>query len=245
MDNKKQSLRYISGIAMLIWGIYGLIFMFSQFDWEIGEFLGYIFDFEYFEYNITTYSYIAAISAAILAGIFVIANKNARIFVCVAFAFYALDYISLMLINLLNDYGGWAQYLLYAAPFILASLFFLPPSIINLPQIKKFWFIPVIIDLISWFKPIFDGYDFNYIFENIDIINMLIEITAVALICYWGFSDNSENAIKSFHEKKSAQKTYYNENNTIEEIKKFHELLDSGVITQEEFDEKKKQLLEN
>ncbi len=30
---------------------------------------------------------------------------------------------------------------------------------------------------------------------------------------------------------------------SVDEIKKFKELLDSGIITQEEFDEKKKQLL--
>ncbi len=241
MNNKKQSLRLISGTAILIWGLYGFITLFSQYNWEIGEFLANIFDFEYLGYNITTYFYLAAISASTLAGIFAIANKNVRIFVCVAFAFNALDYISLMFYYLLNDYSEWTSYLLYATPYILASLFFLPTSIINLSTIKKFWFIPAIIDLISWLEPIFNGYDFSYI----NFTNMLIEIIAVMLICYWEFLESKENVAELINKQNPYKKTDCNENNIIEEIKKFHALLDSGVITQEEFDEKKKQLLEN
>ena len=33
-------------------------------------------------------------------------------------------------------------------------------------------------------------------------------------------------------------------NNSVDELKKYKELLDSGIITQEEFEEKKKQLLQ-
>ena len=51
------------------------------------------------------------------------------------------------------------------------------------------------------------------------------------------------NIVEQYQEESSTQHLSVNQLSIADEIKKFKELLDSGIITQEEFDAKKKQLL--
>ena len=77
--------------------------------------------------------------------------------------------------------------------------------------------------------------DVNSVYKAFWIISLLI-ITILAIIKRTSFvvpkEEKQPQIINNIQEKSSA-----------DELKKFKELLDSGIISQEEFDEKKKQLL--
>ena len=59
---------------------------------------------------------------------------------------------------------------------------------------------------------------------------------------FW-FIENNEEIVKVISDKIQTKETLVNSSSTATEIQKYKELLDGGVITQEEFDTKKKQLL--
>jgi len=70
--------------------------------------------------------------------------------------------------------------------------------------------------------------------ENSIIVSAYSVVLAREIVAYME-SKRKEN--------KSVSQAVENQYSTADELKKFKELLDSGVITQEEFDTKKKQLL--
>lgn len=76
--------------------------------------------------------------------------------------------------------------------------------------------------------------------------------TSAGRIHFKGIDNNNEihaeiskllNTRQTNRKQTNQEKIQVNNSNTTEELKKYKELLDSGIITQEEFDAKKKQLL--
>lgn len=70
--------------------------------------------------------------------------------------------------------------------------------------------------------------------------------TASGRISFWLLENKDElySAITNLLlERQKGETTTTNKSDSVDEIKKFKELLDNGIITQEEFNEKKKQLL--
>lgn len=61
--------------------------------------------------------------------------------------------------------------------------------------------------------------------------------------CSCGLSKLDNDKLNKRSEETPAKSNNTTENDNIEEIKKYKELLDSGIITQEEFEKKKKELL--
>lgn len=67
----------------------------------------------------------------------------------------------------------------------------------------------------------------------------------VAIIHITAFMPDKNNQNQSNNTNNIKQNNFYdNEKNNVEELKKYKELLDQGVITQEEFETQKKQLLD-
>ena len=80
------------------------------------------------------------------------------------------------------------------------------------------------------------------------VLNSISISTSSGAIRFWGVSnrDDIANAISKLlaeRQEPSVEKNSAASNSTPDELKKYKELLDSGIITQEEFDTKKKQLL--
>ena len=73
------------------------------------------------------------------------------------------------------------------------------------------------------------------------LINWMIFIIILACLIYalpW-----SRNGYKNYHYPNNINSSYFSNNNNLEDIKKLKSLLDDGAITQDEYDKKKKQLL--
>ena len=88
------------------------------------------------------------------------------------------------------------------------------------------------------------GYDVNtIIFGAIGAVAGLIVGAAISLFFKY-FAELGENMkIAAKATETTANKTQNNSVTDVEQLQKYKELLDSGIITQEEFDAKKKQIL--
>lgn len=92
--------------------------------------------------------------------------------------------------------------------------------------VKRIWFIPAAVDLLQSIIILFDHWSFRYMLLDIVYACMYL------LIGLWLRNDITPKRIKPTDAFGSADK-----------LKMYKELLDSGAITQEEFDSKKNQIL--
>ena len=108
----------------------------------------------------------------------------------------------------------------------------------------KFYYLTIAPAVINLFVIVFKYNDVQgisnvHISEDFVVILIIIIAICILLNSIWAIIDYlllKNNSPKTIVMQKTSQ-------SNADELKKFKELLDSGIITQEEFDEKKKQLL--
>lgn len=157
--------------------------------------------------------------------------------------YYIISYVSLF--NIID-------FLAAVALALLAAVVYIPSMASKRTIAKKVWFLPAALllscYLINWFQYEY----FSYLSETwLYIIANLVEVMAYFFTGMWlGNSPiviseqaTQENEYESFNPKTIGTPTHNSEVGGADKLKTYKELLDSGIISQEEFDQKKKQIL--
>lgn len=107
---------------------------------------------------------------------------------------------------------------------------------------KSHTIIAIIIVLLLWFIGLFGGisgdtnpFNYTYLYSLADSASILLVISMINIAL--SMLKRSKLIVKDNSNKTNTV------NNSIDDLKKYKELLDQGIITQEEFDTKKKEIL--
>ena len=113
-----------------------------------------------------------------------------------------------------------------------------PTIIISIIEIVFFAICSLLIETNDWSH---SDYEFRYSLQILFFV-MLFVLAALIVISIFGYIKASKNGIIE-ETPKIYKAEIVKETSQADELKKYKDLLDSGIITQEEFDAKKKQLL--
>lgn len=222
MENKR-TLRYIAGACFAIYAVLIVVSLVRN-----GFYAGSLFPL------------IGAVLIAVsmFASIPVLTTVGSALHL-VSAAGTLIGYIILML----NDYSWFLmRYLLYSIMFLVIWFFLLIASI-NTKSAKSMGIIAGIVAAVHFVAVIIgniaDGGSIGLTFLN--VLSYLVIIAGALLI---GLSSEASeiNQVTSSVSSDKAQ-IQQGSDNTIERLTKLKALLDNGVITQEEFDSKKKQII--
>lgn len=181
---------------------------------------------------------IFAVIILAFAIILFIGKKNASLIVASSvMILYNIFYLIYSLIGILADGDGFnVLYLSVFGTLEYASLtIIIILGIINNDIVRKIFFIPSIIKLIEYIFGNFFTYEGGKIYE-MSLHNVLYTALYTASLFFLGFwiyksiVPNSKSTVN------------HSLIGSADKLKKYKELLDAGVITQKEFEEKKKQL---
>ncbi|MFI3325245.1 MAG: SHOCT domain-containing protein [Clostridia bacterium] len=170
--------------------------------------------------------------------------KNAK-----AIIFVTSAYTLLNIYYLISNFSLWDLFIFIAiGALVLIIIFALNGNDI----VKKMWFIPSLVmmvgNIIGWIS--YEYFDYiSYVWKSMLI--GVVEVVALIFVGLWlrgnGFPSVEEPTNEYAVFNPNVVPVSSASNNTIggaDKLKMYKELLDSGTITQEEFDAKKKQILD-
>ena len=168
-------------------------------------------------------------------------------------AIIALIYIFPLIINTYFNMSNFAGFLTYAALLMMLIL-----SLNGNPLVNKVWFLAGALDIFLYFclwekqGYFYEDYAILYmdIFDYLFILVSLIDIAALFFAGLWAKQSMAtvrKNVIKEYissHRRDDAPaKRQTDTVGGADRLKVYKDLLDTGAITQEEFDERKRQIL--
>lgn len=124
-----------------------------------------------------------------------------------------------------------------ASVLLLAIAFSVLKGKYNLP---RFWYLPAVLYMISFFISAFKS---HYISFEWFLIEDIIPAAAYALVGLWLKAADHSPVPKPVNSAPAASSSCPSQAEVIERLKEYKSLLDCGVITEEEFQEKKKEIL--
>lgn len=155
--------------ASLLWmalGLYQLVSFFINVGGLFGIFE--MFDFSYAS-SIPNLFFVISCIAAIFAGLKFMGEERANIYIPIALT--GIAYVA-NLINSLVAYKYFNFYqIIYFLPFALVALMY---SSVNIPVLRKIWFVPALISAVSYLLPILQGN-----LQYVDWIGLLLETGAI------------------------------------------------------------------
>lgn len=226
LDRKKANL--VAGILFSVYALLSLRGTFMAFIYSFDDLIDYFNFYRIFYFLSNAIGLIALILVPVA---FFIKKDNLK---CLGFALFCARYIIGLLYNsfFLSFFGSLLLTVLNVLPFVLLTIALFKHS-------KKLCFAAGAACVVC-----FIGRIFLRIFGPITFHTVLLMlIMAVAcIITGYTINESSIGATNKVNTKKELQK-HTNPTDTIERLTKLKALLDSGLISQEEFDAKKNQLM--
>ena len=228
MAEKKSELRVLAGILFLLTAIFYVLWPMLN-----GQSLQ-----DYFTSN--NYTLLIDFVGIVIISIMLIAKKVKKaaiggVLLTVSILFYSAHMLPHLAGYALASNRFWKENVLLLAMYIFLTVSFLNQNaVLSLGS-----------TLIAIYRIIFNSSAFSSMtlrmaaFNNFKYIFLCISFALLTVYFFW------QKGLKHDSESREQTNTVSNENeNEIDKLLKLKELLDKGIITQEEFEEKKKQLLE-
>lgn len=176
---------------------------------------------------------VLVLAVGMFAGIYTLLPVGAGIY-CLAYIVDTIAYIS--------DYGSIIELFVLLNLFALAGYAFFALSVSQREVSIRYGLVSIIILFVS--RLIFYYLVYDYVYPNLfDFVFANLYQTAVAAVSIFLTNIVLQNAPRGHSSKTMKQIGKPAKADRIEELTKLKDLLDVGAITQEEFDAKKKQLL--